>query len=338
MSLASLESLMLKSAGMAGRPYPLIIDTDMGNDVDDALALAFAHALQNRGLCEIRAVTLTHPSPDAALYIAALNTFYGRPDIPIGLTPDAPTAFMRSRYLHVARRKNEYGELLYPSDFDVDQAPGSIELLRKTLAQAEDKEIVIVQIGFSTNMARLLQSPPDHISPLSGVQLVEQKVKCLSAMAGMFPEDVCTRPEFNVRIDVDSALKLVKDWPTPIIWSGWDVGRAVRYPASSVEKDFNYTSHHIVKDSYLAYRPPPHERPCWDLTSIACVVWHGCEHFSLSPAGKVEIGEDKRTRFIEKDGGRDFYLKVDKTQAMRLRKDFAELVSECPLSLKCNTI
>src|SRR5438876_1603917 len=67
------------------QPVPLIFDTDMGNDVDDALALAVLHALESRGECTLLAVTLTKDEPYAAPYVDIVNTFYGRPDIPIGV-------------------------------------------------------------------------------------------------------------------------------------------------------------------------------------------------------------------------------------------------------------
>ena len=40
-------------------PVRLTFDTDMGNDIDDALALAMIHALQNRGEAVLLAVTVT---------------------------------------------------------------------------------------------------------------------------------------------------------------------------------------------------------------------------------------------------------------------------------------
>ena len=45
---------------------------------------------------------------------------------------------------------------------------------------------MIAQVGFSTNLARLLESPADRSSPLTGHELVERKVKLLSLMAGAF--------------------------------------------------------------------------------------------------------------------------------------------------------
>jgi hypothetical protein len=72
----------------AAEPVRLIFDTDLGGDIDDAMALAVIHALQNRGECELLAVTATINNRSAALMIAVLNQFYGRPNIPIAVVKD----------------------------------------------------------------------------------------------------------------------------------------------------------------------------------------------------------------------------------------------------------
>ena len=64
---------------------PLIFDTDIGNDVDDVLALGVIHALQSRGECELLAVTITKDHEAAASFTDAVNTFYGRGEIPVGV-------------------------------------------------------------------------------------------------------------------------------------------------------------------------------------------------------------------------------------------------------------
>ena len=66
--------------------------------------------------------------------------------------------------------------------------------------------------------------------------------------------------EFNVVKDVTSAQALVRDWPTPIMFSGFEVGLAVRYPADSIERDFGYVEHHPLAEAYrlqsfLRHRP-----------------------------------------------------------------------------------
>ena len=51
--------LVVAQFGLAGEPVPVIFDTDMGNDVDDAIALAMLHALESRGESKLLAVTVT---------------------------------------------------------------------------------------------------------------------------------------------------------------------------------------------------------------------------------------------------------------------------------------
>ncbi len=81
---ASLASTHL----LAAEPVRLIFDTDIGNDVDDVLALGVIHALQSRGQCQLLAVTITKDNPLAAEFVDAVNTFYGRGDIPVGIVHD----------------------------------------------------------------------------------------------------------------------------------------------------------------------------------------------------------------------------------------------------------
>ena len=68
----------------APAPPNIIFDTDMGNDVDDALALAMLHAFESRHEAHLVAVTITKDNKWAGPYVDAVNTFYGRPEIPIG--------------------------------------------------------------------------------------------------------------------------------------------------------------------------------------------------------------------------------------------------------------
>src|ERR1700722_17454791 len=63
---------------------PVIFDTDMGNDIDDALALAMLHALSDRGECELIGVTMTNSHGETAPYIRMINRCYGRGAVPVG--------------------------------------------------------------------------------------------------------------------------------------------------------------------------------------------------------------------------------------------------------------
>ena len=66
-------------------PVSVIYETDFTFDVDDVGALAVLHALADNGEAEILAVSYNEVQSRAADAIDAINTWYGRGDIPIGL-------------------------------------------------------------------------------------------------------------------------------------------------------------------------------------------------------------------------------------------------------------
>lgn len=309
-------------------PVKIIFDTDVGNDVDDVLALSVIHALQSRGECELLAVTITKPDELAGPFVGALNTFYHRPGIPIGYT-HAALKNEPSKFLPLAEVKDGR-KLRYPRRLKrSSDAPEATRLLRQILSRQPDCSVVLVQVGYFSNFAALLDTPGDAVSPLNGGDLVRQKVKLLSVMAGSFRTTHHDR-EYNVIQDLPAAKRLVPRWPTPIVWSGFEIGIAVPYPAVSIERDFNYLPHHPAAEAYRLYNPPPHERPTWDLTSVLYAVRPDRGYFDLSAPGQVTVEEDGFTRFTPAPGGRDRYLILSPTQVVRVKEALAQLASQPP--------
>jgi len=315
----------------AAEPLRLIFDTDIGNDVDDALALGMIHALASRRECELLAVTITKDNSLAAAFVDAVNTFYGRGSTPIGVVRDGMTR-EAGRFLPLAEQRDGDG-LRYPHDLaSGEEAPEATRLLREVLAAQPDASVVIVQVGFSTNLARLLATPPDAQSPLSGRELVARKVKLLSLMAGAFRRigNNDRYLEYNVVKDIASARRIAADWPTPIVYSGFEIGIAVPYPAVSIEQDYRYVSHHPLAEAYCLYNPPPHNRPTWDLTSVLYAVYPERGFFDLSSPGRVTVEEDGFTRFEEDPAGSHRYLILSDSQQIRVQEALVQLSSQPP--------
>src|ERR1022692_751322 len=186
--LALMVVVSLAAAGAWAQAVPVIFDTDMGNDVDDALALAMLHALQTRGECRLLGVTVTKDNPWAPVYVDLVNTFYGRGQIPVGMVKGSGVTPENSPMIQSpAERRRADGTLVYPRRL----ASGA----EAVVAAEKDGSVVIVQVGFSTNLARLLDTPAD-------LELVGRKVRLLSVMAGNFAQP---KPEFNVQMDTASA-------------------------------------------------------------------------------------------------------------------------------------
>lgn len=319
----------------AGTPVPLIFDTDIGNDCDDVLALGMIHSLQSRQECELLAVTITKDHELAAAFTDAVNTFYGRGEIPIGVCRSGVTPQVGK--FNVLAAKKDGGKQRFPHDLlSGKQAPDAVAVLRKTLAAAEDGTVVIAQVGFSTNLANLIESKADALSPLSGMDLVKKKVRLLSIMAGAFTKirndkgDLYDHREYNIVKDIPSAKRLVADWPTPIVWSGFEIGKNLAYPHESIEQDYNYVEHHPLPEAYTLYNPPPHNRPTWDLTSVLYAVRPERGYFNLSQPGTVSVAEDGLTTFEANEDGRDHYLIIDDSIKGRVTEALVQLSSQPP--------
>jgi inosine-uridine nucleoside N-ribohydrolase len=304
---------------LSAEPVRLIFDTDMGNDIDDALALAMIHAFESRGEAKLLAVTLTKDNKDAAPFVDIVNHFYGRGNIPIGIvhdgkTPkDAPMIAVPVANPVYPRRLKNYKD-----------APEAVGLLKSILEAQPDRSVVIVQVGFSTNLARLLDVP-------GGKDLITKKVRFLSMMAGAFPAG---KKEYNVYIDLPAANKLFAEWPTPIVTSGYEIGESIKFPAVSIENDFAYIKNHPVAEAYRNYMKMPYDRQTWDLTAVLYAVRPNRGYFSVSPNGTIHADAEGKTTHEAGPTGRHQYLIVSEIQRARVLEALIQLASEPPHNLR----
>lgn len=313
--------LILHSSFVMARvePVRLILDTDMGNDVDDLMALCMIHSLQKRGACQLLAVTVTKDHPQAAAFVDAVNTLYGYPDTPIGVVRDG-----------AAKEAGKFNLLAdkYPHDLKSGaDAPEAGGLIKDILARQPDGSVTIAQVGFFTNLARLMDDA-------EAKELIAKKVKALSLMAGAFQTvGFDTRHlEYNVKLDVPAAQKLAKEWPTQMVWSGYEIGVAAAFPHVVIEQDLQYMPQHPLKEAYYLYSPPPHDRPTWDPTSVLYAVYPDRGYFDLSPSGNITVEDDAATLFrpAKKGAGKHRFLIMSPGQAARVREAIVQLSVEPP--------
>jgi len=199
-------------------PVKIIFDSDMGPDYDDVGALTMLHAFADSGKAEILATMASNQYALVAPCLQVINTYYGRPNIPIGSPKTHGVNIGCSQHWTDSLVAN------YPHKIEsTDQAHDAVTLYRKILASQPDTSVVIVTVGFLTNLNDLLLSQPDSISPLNGNDLVSKKVKRLVSMAGIFPEG----SEFNVREDSTSSKYVFDHWPTWLVLSGFEIGNKI---------------------------------------------------------------------------------------------------------------
>lgn len=109
---------------------------------------------------------------------------------------------------------------------DSSTAPTPVKLYRSILSSSEDRSVTLISLGFLTNLAALMDSPPDTITPLGGMALISAKVKELVIMGGQYPSGW----EFNFAgADPVSTYHVVNNWPrdVPITYSGFELSRSI---------------------------------------------------------------------------------------------------------------
>lgn len=321
-----------KEAGTRGQhePVSVIFETDMGNDIDDALALDMLYKYADKGKIQLLAVNSNKNNDYSVRYIDIMNTWYGYPDIPIGKVVNG--ADSETGIENYAQKTCQYavnGKLIFKGSVnDYSAIPDAIQLYRRILSEQPDTSVTIISVGFSSNLAGLLSSPADEYSDLTGKELVKKKVKLLSVMAGSFEGDKIQ--EYNVVTDIEAAQKVFKEWPGKIVASPFEVGAKVEYPAESIQNDFSWTDHHPVVIAYKNYLAMPYDRPSWDLTSVLYAVEGKQNYFILSSPGTISVDNEGYTNFHERPEGQHRYLKISADQADRLKKRFVNLVSARP--------
>src|SRR6185312_12718963 len=113
-------------------------------------------------------------------------------------------------------------------------------------------------------------------------------------------------------------------------YSGYEIGNALPYPATSIERDYRYVPHHPLAEAYIRRNPPPHNRPTWDLTSVLVAVLGDRGYFDESPSGKVSIEDDGSVRFVESPEGPHRYLILRPEQKPRVLEALVQLSSQPP--------
>lgn len=308
----------------------LIFETDMGNDVDDALAIDMLYKYAHEKRIRLLAVMLNKEGEFPPQYIDLLNTWYGCRRIPIGLSSNSRGSIVAgTNYTQtVCQSTDESGRPLYKRSIkDYGKLLPATRLYRKLLAKAKDGSVTIVSVGFSTNLALLLETGADEFSPLTGRELVAKKVSRLVTMAGHIENP--DYKEYNVVNDIPACQKVYREWPTPIYISPFELGLQIKYPARSIENDFGWTQHHPIVDSYKAYLPKIEDRPTWDLTAVLYAV-DPQDFFTVSPPGRITVTDQGCTHYQSQADGQHYYLSVSPDQARRILDYFIAKITKKP--------
>ncbi|MBS1575699.1 MAG: nucleoside hydrolase [Bacteroidetes bacterium] len=278
---------------------PIIFDSDMGPDYDDAGAITMLHAFADKNEIKILATIASTKYKKVAGVINVFNTFYNRPGIPVAVPKG------KAIDPHDFRGWTDSIYEMYPHKIKSnDEVPDAVALYRKILAAQPDHSIVIITIGFLTNISNLLQSKADIYSKMDGVELMRHKVKRMVCMAGGFPSG----NEYNVNMDAAAAQYAFVHCPVPVLFSGFEIGQKIK---SGLPLIHNEKVNSPVKDVFRISLPRALEdsagRMSWDETAVLVAV-RGYKSWYTIKKGRIIVADNGSNTWQDDEKGMHSYL------------------------------
>lgn len=285
----------------------VILDTDLGIDVDDAGALAVLHALADKGEAKILATVANVNDPHAPGALDAINTYYGRPNIPVGRNPRKQYSVATPWWRDHDPRFIKDLDLQFPDDTSIYNLKTAVSVYRKALAAQPDGSVTIISIGFFSNLADLMASGSDRYSSLSGTALIGRKVKRLVVMGGTYPgSDRDLYLKGGRDISPAPAIRVIDGWPTTIVFTAGNVCGGISTGQTLARKTPRANP---VRAAYtLFFNKEGVGRDSWDLCSVLYAV-RGLSH------------PGDGTYFARSETGRHLTLNMDGVSAWRTPSD-----------------
>jgi pyrimidine-specific ribonucleoside hydrolase len=292
-----------------GYPLSVIFDSDFGPDYDDVGAITILHGYADSGYVKILATIASTKHKNVAAALNVFNTYFGRPDIPVGVVGMGGLSFSdRQQWTDSIVRR-------YPHHIKNNgEAEDALKLYRKILAQQPDHSVTIITVGFLTNLSNLLKSQPDEISTLDGYHLIKNKVYKLVSMGGRFPNG----QEYNFDQDVASTAKVLSDWPTEMLFSGFEIGQKIKtglplinngdIKNSPVKDVFNICMHFSIEDSA--------GRMSWDETAVLVAI-KGWQPYYRLKKGRSGISPDGTNYWVDTVANQAYLVEKKSPQYMQ---------------------
>jgi hypothetical protein len=318
--------------GQVRPPIGVAFDGDFGTRIDAMLGVAMLNGLTAKTEARRISLSVSRPSLVSAQLADVVAAFYRpRPaggggvgaisEGMIGMPGGGAAADDSPVLAATLTKKTPEGTPAYSSTITslINTAESGI-LIRNLLLAQHDGNAAIVLAGPATGVVRILGLYR------SGPQITA-KCKHLVIAAGSFPSGP---PEASIKNDVAAARRLFAEWPTPIVAVGSEVGDALPYPGSSIDKDFAWSPVHPIVDAYRAFKPMPYDAPASALAAVLYAVHPDEGFFKVSEPGTISVLDDGRTRFTPSADGTHRYLIVDPAQKERITTLYTTMVSAAP--------
>jgi purine nucleosidase len=293
-ALAQVETLPLQ-------PVPILLDTDVGNDIDDVYALAL---VLNSPELDLRGITTAGSNPQTrALMICRFLNAISRHDIPVvvGSQPQPGAALdNQAKYLETPADPAISEKLKPAKDLE------AVEFLYRRLKQ-EPGKLTLVAIGPLTNVARLLTEHPDCKAWIPRIVLMG------GAVHFNYKGESNPEVEWNLKSDV-AAARTVFSAGVPLLVAPLDATYNVALEAAERKRifDVNGPMQREIQTLYRLWNKPT--PILYDPLAIALVF---DEHFCEIKDLRLEVDQQGRTVVVEGKANARVALSIRRVEFVR---------------------
>ena len=296
----------------AAEPTPptVIFDTDMGSDCDDAGALACLNALADAGELKILGVIFSSGKNRYGVGTCdAINTWYGRGDLPLGQYAGTDVGDPRDSYTkRIATDTERFGHDV------VDKAPDLVAVYKKLLESQPNGSVTICTVGHPHGLVHLLRDK-------RGGELVRAKVKRWVAMGtGGWNFQAMGMSEY--------CQELLDKWTLPFYMS--PNGRSIRTGNRLLPKT---PETNPVREAYRLWGKGTaitKGRSSWDQIAVLFVARP--DLFNIKSSGRIERLADGKVVWNEKVDRPNHHLVLPKPSDDEMAAIIEELMARKPLN------
>ena len=250
------------------KPTPAIVfDSSMKDEIGQVLALTMLLGYESKREFRLTSLSISNNNLRIAAFCDLISRFFGA-TLSIGMTTSgASTTNVPPMLQAVLGKRTPDDTATYVRTIGkLNDTADPIALIRNALTAQQDQNSTVVLAGPPVNLLGFLALPGSK-------QLIQKKVRTL----------ILAEPLGNA----DDIARLLADWPGPSVLVKEDLGKALPFPAESIEKDFDWATNHPLVDAYREFKPMPYDARSTAMAAILHAAHPEENYFGLSePQGK----------------------------------------------------
>ena len=236
----------------------LLFDSPIEDGIGHVLALTMLLGFGAKGDARLSSLSVSRNNLRTAAFCDLMTRFFGAP-LSIGMSEQgAPETTIAPMLAAALDRKTPEGKPLYPRNISrFNETADPVALIRNALSAQPDQNSTVILSGPPANLLGLLALP-------EGKSLVKKKVRTL-VIAG-----------------TAETAKQLAEWPSPVVVAGEDLGPALKFPAESIDRDFDWATNHPLLDAYRAANTMPYDTASSAMAAALYAAHPDSSYFKVS--------------------------------------------------------